>query len=110
MKKGLLLIVLAGTFLVSCGSGQEKEAAEAFCDCYAEMAELRAGSADSTAIEGLNQLVEGGKEIILKAKKCRKDWDKKYNGKVDLELLQEEVKKKNEDVYNMGVEDKVFTK
>lgn len=110
MKKGLLLIVLAGTFLVSCGGGQEKEAAEAFCDCYAEMAELNEEAANSTSTDSIFATVDEKKQISLKAGKCRKAWDEKYNGKVNLEVFQEEVKKKNEAVYNMGVEDKVFTK
>ncbi|MFT6243503.1 MAG: hypothetical protein ACJA0U_001956 [Salibacteraceae bacterium] len=109
MKKGLLLIVLAGTFLVSCGGGQEKEAAEAFCDCYAEMAEANEAAANSTNTDTIFESAEEMNEVGLKAGKCRKGWDEKYNGKVDLKLFQEEVNKKNKAVYSMAVEDGVFT-
>lgn len=110
MKKKLLLIVLSGTFLVSCGGGQEKEAAEGFCDCYAEMAEVNEIESDTTNTDSIFESAEEMNEVGLKAGKCRKVWDENYNGKVDLKLFQEEVKKKNEGVYNMAVEDGVFKK
>jgi|TARA_B110000305_G_scaffold50822_1_gene55291 hypothetical protein len=108
MKKGLLLIVLAGIFLVSCGGGQEKEAAEAFCDCYKDMAEAKEVAANSTNTDTIFEYAEEMKEVGLKASKCRKGWDEKYNGKVDLKLFQEEVKKKNNAVYSMAVKDGAF--
>ncbi|NRA13810.1 MAG: hypothetical protein HRT57_17855 [Crocinitomicaceae bacterium] len=109
MKKGLLLLVLAGTFLVSCGGGQEKEAAEAFCDCYAESAEAIEAAGEVTA-SSLFESVEKMKEIDAKAQECRKGWDEKYNGKIDLAIFEEEVKKTNESVYKLAVDNGVFKK
>lgn len=103
-------MVLAGTFLVSCGGGQEKEAAEVFCDCYAEMAAANEAVENTTNTDSIFESAEEMNQVGLKAGKCRKGWDKKYNGKVDLKLFQEEVKKKNAAVYNMAIEHGVFKK
>ena len=108
MKKGLLLLVLAGAFLVSCGGGQEKEAAKAFCDCYDEMAKATDEAGEATDTEALLESIEEMKEVALKAQECRKGWDEAYNGKVDLDIFKEEVKKENESVYNMAVKEGVL--
>lgn len=108
MKKGLLLLVCAGAFLVSCGGGQEKEAAAAFCDCYADVAKATDDAASSESATSYLGSIEEIKTMGIEAKACRKKWDTKYNGNVDLDIFKEEVKKANESVYNMAVEEGVF--
>lgn len=108
MKKGLLLLVAAGAFLVSCGSGLEKEAATEFCNCYGDLAKAKEEIANSdSATDFLGSMTEM-KEMSSKAIKCRADWDKKYNGKIDLDKFKEEVKNTNEAVLKMAEEEGVL--
>lgn len=100
MKRGLLLIVPSGTLLVSCG-GQEKEAAQEFCDCYEGFvdAQKKAGSAQNTA-----DLFSAQSEMSQQLKDmetCLNDWKSKYDGKVDKDKSMEEIKAENADIYNI---------
>lgn len=101
MKKGLLLIFVAGALLVSCGGGKEKEAAKEFCDCYEGMmaAQENAGNA-----EGMTDLMAAQTELAEEAKKamdCLLTWKDKYDGEVDIEKVKEEIKAENAELYNM---------
>lgn len=109
MKKGLLLLFVAGAMLVSCsGEGKEKEAASAFCDCYSDLAEASSAAASAeSATDMLGSLGEM-QEMALKAQACQKELDAKYEGQLDLDIFKEEVKKGNEAVYNMAVEQGAF--
>jgi len=101
MKKGLLVIIAAGTLLVSCGGGKEKEAAKEFCDCYEGMmaAQEKAGNAENTT-----DLFTAQSELAEEAKKamdCLLGWKDKYDGQVDIEKVKEEIKAENAEIYKM---------
>lgn len=108
MNKTLLILLCAGTFLVSCRGGQEKEAATEFCDCYSDLAKVKDDAANSESATSFLGSIEEMKTIAVEAQMCRKKWDAKYNGKVDLDVFKEEVKKSDESVYNMAVEEGVL--
>lgn len=100
MKKGLLLIFAAGTLLVSCG-GEEKAAAKEFCGCYEGMmaAQEKAGSAEST--DDMFSAQTALAEEAQKAMDCLVSWKEKYDGKVDIEKVKEEIKAENAELYKM---------
>mmetsp|Transcript_34802 Transcript_34802/g.45807 ORF Transcript_34802/g.45807 Transcript_34802/m.45807 type:complete len:109 (+) Transcript_34802:2-328(+) len=108
MKKGLLLIIAAGTLLVSCGGGQEKEAAKELCGCYEGVldAQDKAGNAGNT-----EDLFSAQSAMVEEAKKgmdCLISWRDKYDGKVDIEKVKEEVKAENKKVFDLLTEQGVF--
>ncbi len=108
MKKGLLLIVAAGTLLVSCGGGEEKEAAKELCGCYEGVlaAQDKAGNSENT-----DDLFSAQSEMVEEAQKgmdCLISWRDKYEGKVDIEKVKEEVKVENKKVYDLLSEQGVF--
>ena len=109
MRKGLLLLIVAGAFLVSCGANGEieKEAAQEFCDCYREYAQTKKEAASQSARDMFSSIGKI-KGLALKAQKCQKILDSKYKAKLDLDLFKEEVKKINATVYNLAVEEGSF--
>ena len=100
MKRGILLLIAGSTILVSCGPSPE-EAADEICECYEDAAELveQSGKAESTD-ESLRISQQIRKEV-LKGDECKKEWDEKFNGKVDVEQFKQALKEKNEKVYDM---------
>ncbi|XOV66203.1 MAG: hypothetical protein ACFHU9_11250 [Fluviicola sp.] len=113
MKKGFLILVAAATatIMVACGGNeQEKQAAKDFCDCHGPVVKLMKESGEA---ESARELLSGNQaliEAISKQKICHDAWMKTYNERVDVEVLKEEVKAINNDVYKMADEEGFFGK
>lgn len=108
MKKGLLIIVAAGALLVSCGGGNEKEAAKEYCDCYAEIAKATEEMSNAESATDMLSAAANMEQMANDAKECEAKWKEKYDGKIDLEKFKEEVKNENETVYNLAEKSGVF--
>ena len=105
MKKGLVLLIAAGAFLVSLsGKGErEKRAAREFCVCHSELAKL---SKDLKKIDSVfNVNIEEVKTIADRAIRCHESWLRHHDGELDLDLFKEELKKRNKEVYDMAIND-----
>lgn len=100
MKKGLVLIIAVGGLLISCGGGQEKEAAKEFCDCYEGMLSAKKKASEAKGDDFYTLQSELAQESS-KAKECLMKWKEKYDGEVELDKVKEEIKAQNEELYNM---------
>lgn len=100
MKKGILLLLASGAFLVSCGPSPE-EAADEICKCYEDAAELVEKSGDAETTDELLSITEEIRMEVLKGDECKKGWDEKYNGQVDVQEFKKAVKEKNQKVFEM---------
>ena len=110
MKKGLLLLIVAGAFLVSCGGGGalEKEAAQEFCDCYGELAQAMKEASSSTSADATLESASKQMKLGLETVKCQAKMDTKYTGQLDLDIFKEEIKKIDKAVFEMAEKNKVF--
>lgn len=98
MKKGFLLLVAAGSMLVSCGGGEEAKAADELCDCYEGWMKKSDEAGKSTSTD---DLIVGASEIqdeMMKTLECEKDWKAKWDGKVDPDAVRKEIKENHKDV------------
>lgn len=108
MKKGLLLLLVAGAFLVSCGGGLEEQAAKDFCDCHGPAVKMAKEAGEATSATDLFAGNDEFAEALVQQGVCHKAWMKTYDGKVEIEALKEEIKKINEDVFAMAEKEKFF--
>ena len=77
-----IAIVFAVTFsIASCTSKQDKEAASAYCECYALKDSLNSAS--------MSEMLEIGK----KQSECMKEFRSDYDGKISKDGFSEELKK-----------------
>ena len=93
------------TILVSCGGGDEAQAATEFCDCYKGWmeADKAAATADNT-----DDLFSGAGASIQEqadAVECAIKWKTKWDGKVDGDKVLEEIKANHKDTHKF-LEDK----
>ncbi len=91
----------AALFLTSCGGESPEEAAKEICECYNEAMTISEKLGSSESSEDLIQLSNQMNEAIVKGDKCKAEWDKQYNGNVDVAAFKKELKEENEKVYNM---------
>lgn len=105
MKKGFLLLVAAGSMLVSCGGGEEAEAANELCDCYEGWMKKSEEAGNATSTEDLLGGASEMQDEMMKTLECAKEWKAKWDGKVDPDGVREEIKENHKDV-NKFFEDK----
>jgi len=108
MKKGLLVLVAAGAFLMSCGGGNEEQAAKEYCDCYAEIAKATEEMTNAASATDMLSAAANMEQMANDAKECEAKWKEKYDGKINIDKFKEEVKKQNETVYNLAEKSGVF--
>ncbi len=82
----------------------EREAAEVYANCHRDMVLKREEMGSAESADELLELVAELEDLAIEATECERSWNRKYDGRIDIEKFKEELKAIDPKIHNFAEE------